>query len=110
MRSGRILSVAVCLALLPIAAFGQTGDNVLVVANETVPASIEIGEYYAKRRSIPAMQLLKIRTSSADQLTRLEFERTIHGPIGAWLSRNQAQDRILYIVLTKGIPLRIAGT
>ena len=110
MRSARILSVAVCLALLPIAAFGQTGDNVLVVVNEAVPASIEIGEYYAKRRSIPAMQLLKIRTSSADQVTRLEYDVTIQAPIGSWLSRNQAQDRILYIVLTKGVPLRIAGT
>ena len=110
MRSARILSVAVCLALLPIAAFGQTGDNVLVVVNEAVPASIEIGEYYAKRRSIPAMQLLKIRTSSADQVTRVEYDVTIQAPIGSWLSRNQAQDRILYIVLTKGVPLRIAGT
>jgi uncharacterized protein (TIGR03790 family) len=110
MRSARILVVAVCLALLPIVAFGQTGDNVLVVVNEPVPASIEIGEYYAKRRNIPAMQVLKIRSSSADQVTRLEYDVTIQAPIGAWLSRNQAQDRILYIVLTKGVPLRISGT
>ncbi len=56
------------------------------------------------------MQMLKIRTSSADQVTRLEYDTTIQAPIGSWLSNNQAQDRILYIVLTKGVPLRIAGT
>ena len=28
----------------------------------------------------------------------------------AWLGRQGAQDRILYIVLTKGLPLRIDGT
>ena len=31
-------------------------------------------------------------------------------PISRWLQQHAAQDRILYIVLTKGIPLRIKGT
>jgi hypothetical protein len=30
--------------------------------------------------------------------------------IARWLQQQAAQDRILYIVLTKGIPLRIKGT
>src|SRR5262249_55834980 len=31
-------------------------------------------------------------------------------PISVWLQRNSAQDRILYLVLTKGVPLRVTGT
>ena len=82
----------------------------LVVANENSLTSMDIAEYYVKRRSIPQDHLLKIRTSTADQLTRAEYEVKIQGPIATWLTRQGAQDRILYIVLTKGIPLRIAGT
>jgi uncharacterized protein (TIGR03790 family) len=38
------------------------------------------------------------------------FDAQIQAPIAAWLRQHAAQDRILYIVLTKGIPLRIKGT
>ena len=107
-----LFAFAVCLTvsiLRPVGADAQTGANVLVVANEALPASIEIAEYYVQRRQVPATQLLKIRTSVADQISRLEFETTIQAPIVAWLARTGSQDRILYVVLTKGVPLRIAG-
>ena len=106
----RLLAAAVCLALATAPAYGQTGANVLVIANEAVPASLAIGEYYVQRRDVPADQLLKIQTSTADQITRIVYEQTIARPISQWLARHAAQDRILFIVLTKGIPLRIAGT
>lgn len=107
-----IYAFAVCLLaaiLRPAGAGAQTGANVLVVANEALPASVEIAEYYAHRRHVPANQLLKIRTSVADQVSRQEFDRTIQDPIVAWLARTGSHDRILYVVLTKGVPLRIAG-
>jgi uncharacterized protein (TIGR03790 family) len=88
----------------------QSGANVLVVANEALPASLEIAEHYVQRRQVPAGQLLKVRANVADQVSRVEFERTIQNPIAAWMARHGAHDRILYIVLTKGVPLRIAGT
>jgi uncharacterized protein (TIGR03790 family) len=111
MISLRILCAGiVCLGLLAADARAQSVANVLVVANAASPPSIDVAEYYVKRRHIPADQLLKITTSTADQVTRAEYELTIQAPISAWLGRHSAQDRILYIVLTKGVPLRIAGT
>lgn len=107
-----LCAFAVCLlmsVLRPASLCAQSGANVLVVANEALPASVEIAEYYVQRRQVPADQLLKIRTSVADQITRQEFETTIHQPIAAWLARTGSIDRILYVVLTKGVPLRIAG-
>ena len=41
------------------------------------------------------------------------FEAAIQLPVANWLSANDAQDRIHYIVLTRGIPLsivRVVGT
>src|SRR5512145_1503107 len=108
MPSARVLCAAVvCLGLAASDVRAQTGENVLVVANAASAPSIEIAEYYVKRRHIPPDQLLKIRTSTADQITRAEFEVTIQAPISAWIACHSAHARILYIVLTKAIPLRI---
>jgi uncharacterized protein (TIGR03790 family) len=93
----------------PQALFAQTVESVLVVTNEASPDSLRVAEHYAKRRQIPGTQVIRIRTAVADELARAEFEREIQAPISDWLTKNSAQDRILYIVLTKGVPLRIAG-
>src|SRR5262249_3878715 len=39
-----------------------------------------------------------------------DYARQIENPIRAWLVKHDAQDRILYIVLTSGVPLIISGT
>lgn len=90
--------------------FSQTADNVLLVLNEASPISMDVGSYYAQKRSITQLNTLRIKTTTEDDISREDFERQINAPIGSWLARNFAQDRILYIVLTKGIPLRITGT
>ncbi len=99
-------------ALSTCAAAGVTGRNVLVVVNGANPDSVRIGAYYAKKRAIPDAQILRLtelEPDPPDGIDRPVFERAISAPIAAWLNRNQAQDRILFIVLTKGIPLRING-
>ena len=45
-----------------------------------------------------------------DGVTREVYEAAIQQPIAAWLAKHLLQDQILYIVLTKGVPLRIDGT
>jgi len=111
--SGRILAAGLALLLLPLCAAkaqAQTGANVLVVYNDAVPGSLRIAERYAERRQVPAEQRLGVTTVTTDEITRPDFERQIQAPIANWLNHHQAHDRILYIVLIKGMPLRIAGT
>jgi uncharacterized protein (TIGR03790 family) len=94
----------------PAIAAAQTGANVLVVVNRSSPASMRIGEYYATARMVPDKNVVRITTSTADAIERADFERTIEQPIGAWLARHSLQDQVLYVVLTKGVPLSITGT
>jgi uncharacterized protein (TIGR03790 family) len=91
-------------------AVAQSPANALVIINEASPASVEIGNYYAEKRAIARENVLRVRLNPAESIERPEYERQIEVPIANWLTRNFAQDRILYIVLTKGIPLRISGT
>ena len=102
-----------CLLMLgavPRTSFAQSPDNVLVVVNSNSTDSTEIGEYYAKARGIPPNQIARISAATADVVTRAGYELTIQQPIAAWLAKHLLQDKVLYIVLTKGVPLRIEGT
>lgn len=107
------LRTAVSVAFFLLIARGlhaQSGDNVLLVANEKVPGSVQIAERYAKVRHVPGGQLLRLSPPATEQITRAEFDRDIQAPIAKWLASRAGQDRIVYIVLTRGIPLWIAGT
>jgi uncharacterized protein (TIGR03790 family) len=98
------------LGAIPRASFAQSPDNVLVVVNSNSTDSTEIGEYYAKARGIPRNQIARISAATADVVTRAGYELTIEQPIAAWLAKHLLQDKVLFIVLTKGVPLRIEGT
>jgi len=106
----RPLLLAVALLASAASAFAQSGANVLVVANEAHPDSVRIAEHYTRARSVPADQVLRIKIDVADEVERAAFNAQIQAPIATWLRQHAAQDRILYIVLTKGVPLRVKGT
>ena len=88
----------------------QTAENVAVVINEASPESKQIGEYYIKARGIPPANVIRIQTTTDESIQPAAFLATIQAPITVSLVRNNTLDRILYIVLTKGIPLRVLGT
>jgi uncharacterized protein (TIGR03790 family) len=111
----RSLSAIVFLAALaalgrPTLAYAQSAENVAVVINDASPESQQIGEYYVKKRGIPSGNVIHIKAPTDDEVRQPVFAATIEGPIGNALTRADLEDRILYLVLTKGIPLRIVGT
>jgi Flp pilus assembly protein TadD len=76
----------------------------------TSAVSKEIGAHYVQARGVPAGQLLEIDVPVVDEISRRDYSLGIEAPITQWLRRHDAQDRILYIALTKDIPVRVAGT
>lgn len=103
--AGVLLSV--CLVAVSHA---QTAANVAVVINQDSPASIEVGEYYARKRAISESNIIRLRTAPEELISRAAYIDAIERPIAVALSDRGLQDRILYIVLTKGVPLRISGS
>jgi uncharacterized protein (TIGR03790 family) len=104
------LMFATLLALLPAPARAQSAENVLVVINGDSPASTEVGEYYARARAIPEDQVVRIQAPLEETIDYNVFVRTIESPIATWITKRGLQDRILYIVLAKSVPIRIRGT
>jgi uncharacterized protein (TIGR03790 family) len=104
----RLLTLLILLVVAKSAA-AQSADNVLLVVNDESPASIRIGEAYAGRREVPHEQVFHLKTAITDGIDRTQYLREIEGPIATYLASHALQDRILYIVLTKGVPLSVNG-
>jgi len=90
--------------------FGQAPDNVLLVVNQASPVSLQIGDYYASKRHIPATNVCRLNASVDEEIPRDDFDKQIAAPIAAILRSRHWEDKILYIVTTSGVPLRLRGS
>lgn len=83
-------------------------DRVLVVMNKESPVSMRIGADYMKQRQAKNRVFVTCPDSSltaaGETVHYAAFRDGIAGPIGAYLSKHPSID---FIVLTKGIPIRI---
>jgi len=110
-RRALLLAFWVCIDPSGIrTAAAQSAENVAVVINDNSSSSQRIGEYYARKHALPSANVIRIKTSTDEMLDRLTYLTSIETPIAAALAKQNLQDRILYLVLTKGIPLRVSGT
>jgi uncharacterized protein (TIGR03790 family) len=58
---------------------------------------------------VPAANVCRIRASSREEIAWGEYERDVERPIAGCLSRGGLAERVLYIVTTLGVPLKVAG-
>ncbi len=81
----------------------------LVVVNKQSALSTSVGSYYMSRRAIPRANLCVISTDPREEITRAVYASDIEKPIGDFLRKRGLEEKILYIVLTLGVPLKIGG-
>lgn len=93
-----------------VAAIAQGPENVLLVVNKDSKVSKAVGQYYQQRRGVPASQVCFIETLDQEEIDRVTFEDEVRRPILNCVVKGGLQDRVLYIVLTKGVPLKIKPT
>ena len=87
----------------------QTGENVLLVVNRNVPLSRQIADYYRPRRSVPLKNVCTIETTGEEEIQWGIYEQQIERPIGDCLKRAGLVEKVLYIVTTMGVPLKVDG-
>ena len=90
-------------------AFGQSAGNVMVIVNQMSPLSHTIGDYYVLKRHIPLANVCKLTIAPNEEVSRDDFQKKIAAPIAACLRSRHLEDKILYIVTTAGVPLKIRG-
>ena len=96
--------------LVPADLRAQSPDQVLLVINASSQASQAVADAYVAARKIPELHVVRLQVPVADEITRADYTRLVETPVARTIARLRAQDRLHYIVLTKDVPLRIAGT
>jgi uncharacterized protein (TIGR03790 family) len=101
---------AVAVGLGCAAAYAQKPDNVLVVINQASALSKTVGEYYVSRRHVPLANICRIDAPDAETVARPVYDQQIAQPVARCLRTKHLTERVLFLVTTAGVPLRIAGT
>ena len=81
--------------------------EIMLVANGQSPDGVELAQYYARQRAIPATRLLKLNLPPQETCSRIEYELKIATPVRKALSAIAPPERIRCLVLFYGIPLRV---
>ena len=102
----------------------ELAAQTVVVYNENDLDSVGLASFYAEQRSIPKGNLVPLKTSGREEITRREYDDTIAEPLrkifaerGWWKLRPEVTEagmveetKIRFVALIRGIPLKIAAT
>lgn len=111
---GIVTFTVVRFGLLFLLALGalqaQNGENILLVINRNDAISREIGDYYRPRRAVPVKNVCTIASTSDEEISWKVYEEQVERPIGDCLKKAGLVDKVLYIVTTLGVPLKVDGS
>ncbi len=131
MRQMAVWGIIVCSTLLYAAGLHAANPTVVVLANENVPESVALAEYYMAARDIPPEHLCVLDLPTGEQMARHQFTRRLRDPLLAFLRENDfieqtarppnevdghqspwltTRSEVDYIVSMYGVPLRIGDT
>lgn len=99
-----------CLFVLWLSAAchaASPSSRVLVIVNDNSPASRQIGNYYAAKRHVPKSNICYLRCPVTEEIDEAAFLDDILAPVATQLSRPPLAQTVDFLVLTKGVPLRI---
>lgn len=103
----KILFATTAAILLAVGtSFSQSYDDVLVIINRNSPISDSIGTYFAQTRNIPSVNVARLPLPTAETIDSVKFD-TLRARVERYILGNGLQDKINYIVTTKGVPLRV---
>src|SRR5579871_44589 len=87
----------------------QTGENLLLVVNRNDGVSRQIADYYRTKRAVPPQNVCSLAVTSDDEISWEIYQQQIEKPVGECLKKAGLQEKVLYIVMTLGIPFKVSG-
>lgn len=104
-------------------------DGMVVVVNRNDPDSLEIGQYYARKRGIPEANIVQLSAPTEETISVAQYAESVANPLldalleNNWVKgvKDSSKDRygrerlsvsiheIPFVVLIRGVPLRIAN-
>ncbi len=107
-----LLPAVFLVALFLSPAFGQAPvdyRDVGLIINDNDTNSVAIGEYFARKRKIPARNVIHVQAPAKETISPAEFDE-MRTQIERYLTETTGLvDSLNYFVTTKGVPLRVTG-
>ena len=95
--------------LFPLTAHALAPAEVVVVANRFVEGSVPLARYYMEQRGIPAENLIRVRTTDKETVSRRHYDSEIAKPVRKFLEKRGAAQPVGAVVLMWGMPLRVSA-
>ena len=84
-------------------------DELLLIVNGNVPASVKTAEFYAKARLVPDNRIVKLNLPGSEEMTFDKYETEVLPPIKDFLRKNHLESKIKCFVTFYGVPFRVGA-
>lgn len=84
-------------------------DELVLIANANIPASVQSAEFYAKARLVPEGRILKLNLPASEEISFDKYEQEVVPAVRAFLREGGLDKQVRCAVTFFGIPIRIAG-
>jgi uncharacterized protein (TIGR03790 family) len=91
--------------------FALQPQQILVIANSDVAESVQIAQYYCKKRNVPTDNILALPLGgiSCQSLTRAGYNEALAGPVRRKLRSPDFAGKIKCLLTVYGVPVKVAG-
>jgi len=105
----RIAIVTCLIFFVAGAGFALEPDEILVIANSDVAASVQIAQYYCAKRKVPKDNILALPLTTSETISRDDYEKQLAEPIRKKLSSLEFAVKIRCLLTTYGVPIKVSG-
>lgn len=106
----KLLTLVILLtAMLAASASALTPEQIALVVNKNIPASMKLAEYYAQVRHVPDGRIIALDLPSSEEISFDRYEREIVPTVRQFLRDNGLEKQVTCLVTFFGIPIRVAG-
>jgi len=102
-----VLVILICCRV----GFALKPEEILVIANKDITASVQTAQYYCAKRKVPAANIfaLPLGRSLSETISRGNYEKRLAEPIRRKLSTLEFAGRIRCLLTTYGVPIKVGG-
>jgi len=89
--------------------FALEPNEILVIANSDIGASVQLAQYYCARRGVPAGNILALPLGATlnDTIARNDYEKQLAEPIRKKVSDYDFAAKIKCLLTTYGVPIKV---
>ena len=104
----RSIIAALCLIFPAGYLHALQPDEVLLVCNPRVQASLELASLYARTRNVPLRNIVELPLPEGEQLAMDRFDPDVVIPVRKAITDRGLRDKIKCILTFYGVPLRLS--